>query len=164
VDTEHAFAEIANRHRGIIYKVARSYARNEEELQDLVQEILLQIWLSLKTYRSVYALSTWLYRIALNVSISFLRKEESRRKRLDRVGNKWILEQPLPERSERQELLHQWIQQLDPLNRALILLYLDDYSHAEIADILGISKSNVGTKLSRLRSRLKIFFTKKIRP
>lgn len=144
--------------------MARSYARNEEELQDLVQEILLQIWLSLKTYRSVYALSTWLYRIALNVSISFLRKEESRRKRLDRVGNKWILEQPLPERSERQELLHQWIQQLDPLNRALILLYLDDYSHAEIADILGISKSNVGTKLSRLRSRLKIFFTKKIRP
>jgi RNA polymerase sigma-70 factor (ECF subfamily) len=148
------FETVLQQHRGIIFKVARLYTRNEADFEDLVQDISIQIWQSMGNYKPTYALSTWLYRIALNVSIDRLRREE-RRQRHQEAFEALPLTGPPGQPSGRSEQLHRWVQALPPLERALMLLYLEDYPHEEIGEMLGISRSNVGTKISRLKQRLK---------
>ncbi|MHC4379227.1 MAG: RNA polymerase sigma factor [Planctomycetota bacterium] len=148
------FETVLQQHRGIIFKVARLYTRNEADFEDLVQDISIQIWQSLGNYKPAYALSTWLYRIALNVSIDRLRREERRQRHQEVFEALPHTRQP-GQPSGRSEQLHRWVQALPPLERALMLLYLEDYPHEEIGEMLGISKSNVGTKISRLKQRLK---------
>ena len=145
------FETVLQQHRGIIFKVARLYTRSEADFEDLVQDISIQIWQSLGNYKPAFALSTWLYRIALNVSIDRLRREERRQRHQEVFEALPHTGQP----SGRSEQLHRWVQALLPLERALMLLYLEDYPHEEIGEMLGISKSNVGTKISRLKQRLK---------
>ena len=145
-------------HKKIIYKICHSYCRTPEDKQDLEQEIILQLWKSAERYDVQHKVSTWIYRIALNVAISFLRGEKNRKKRIAPVDQS-IIELVEDERSlggagDEIEALYHFINQLDQLNRALMLLYLDDYSYEEIAEILGISKTNVGTKVSRIKERL----------
>jgi len=148
------FETVLQQHRGIIFKVARLYTRSEADFEDLVQDISIQIWQSLGNYKPTYALSTWLYRIALNVSIDRLRREERRQRHQEAFEALPHTGQP-GQPSGRSEQLHRWVQALPPLERALMLLYLEDYPHGEIGEMLGISKSNVGTKISRLKQRLK---------
>ena len=145
---------VLQQQRGIIFKVARMYTHDEADFEDLVQDISVQVWLSLKKYKKSYALSTWVYRIALNVSIDRLRREERRNKNKEAFRAEPLAQQTNAS-SERSEQLHQWVQALPPLDRALMMLYLEDYAHEEIAKMIGISKSNVGTKISRLKNRLK---------
>lgn len=145
---------VLQEHRGILLKVARLYTRSEADFEDLVQDISIQVWQSLGNYKPSHALSTWLYRIALNVSIDRVRREQRRQQKQEAF-------ETLPHTGEagqpsgRSEQLHHWVQALPPLERALMLLYLEDYPHEEIGEMLGISKSNVGTKISRLKQRLK---------
>lgn len=148
------FEAVLQQHRGIIFKVARMYTRREADFEDLVQDISIQIWQSLGNYKPSHALSTWLYRIALNVSIDRLRREKRREQHQEAFEALPLAGQP-GQPSGRSEQLHRWVQALPPLERALMLLYLEDYPHEEIGEMLGISKSNVGTKISRLKHRLK---------
>ena len=145
--------------RKIIYKICHAYCRNPEDKKDLEQEIIVQLWHSAYKYDEQFGLSTWIYRIALNVAISFLRREKCRKKRLSPVDQQII--ECVADEAESHELdgdiaqLYRFINQLDELNRALILLYLDDHTYAEIAAILGISHSNVATKISRIKQQLR---------
>lgn len=154
------FHDIITQHKGIFLKIARTYCRNIEDKQDLVQEMMIQVWRGLPRYDSHYPVSTWLYRVALNVAISFYRKQRRRLPMAGPVLDETLVladENPSPQ-MEQVQLLEQFIASLNDLDKALILLYLDDKSYAEIAQIMGISVSNVGTKLGRVREKLRAKF------
>ncbi|HET6553216.1 MAG TPA: RNA polymerase sigma factor [Dyella sp.] len=145
-------------HRGIVLKVASLYANGAEDRSDLAQEICVQLWRSFASYDAGRAkFSTWLYRIALNVAISSMRRggDGGRLEPLQPHHLETIGAEPPPEPDERLVVLYRFIGQLEALNRALILLYLEDRSYAEIADILGISETNVATKLGRIKQTLR---------
>ena len=154
------FHEVITQHKGIFLKIARTYCRNEEDKQDLVQEMMIQVWRGLPRYDNKYPVSTWLYRVALNVAISFYRKQ---RRRLPMAGpvldeTMALADENSSPQLEQLQLLEQFIATLNDLDKALILLYLDDKSYVEIAQIMGISVSNVGTKLGRVREKLRAKF------
>lgn len=153
-----AFLKIIDANKGIIYKVANSYCRDEENRKDLIQEIILQLWLSFPKYDPSFKLSTWMYRIALNVSISFYRKE-NRRSRISQPFPEEIISLPtekLPiEQNEDLDLLQKFIKELKEIDRAVILLYLESNSQQEIADILGLTVANISTKVTRIKQTLK---------
>lgn len=157
-DAQTAFLERLDRHRGILVKVSGAYCRNPASREDLVQEIVAQLWRSFPRFDGRASFSTWMYRIALNVAIGFYRSETRRSQslelhepaRLDALGE--------PDRSETDPALDtvlERVNRLDPLDRALVILYLDDKPYAEIAAILGISETNVATKLARIKQRLR---------
>lgn len=155
------FHQIIGQHKGILYKVARAYCKHDDDRQDLIQEMMIQIWKSLPKYNADFAITTWLYRISLNVAISFYRKNSSKQTR--HIGltddHLHIQEELSNSKQEHLNLLEQFIAELNDLDKALALLYLEDKSHAEIGEILGISVSNVGTKLGRIKEKLKNKFS-----
>lgn len=162
---EDEFLATIDSHKKIIFKVVNSYCRNKGERSDLQQEIIIQLWNSFDKYNPDYKYSTWMYRIALNAAISFYRKEKKWS-----VKNYSYSEELIYSTTEENEYdtaldlnikrLHEFINDLNELNKALMLLYLEDKPYDEIADILGITKTNVATKISRLKLKLKREFQK----
>jgi RNA polymerase sigma factor (sigma-70 family) len=158
---QQRFESLLHEHRRIVFKVAALYSRSTADRDDLMQEISAQLWRSFADYDEARAkFSTWMYRIALNVAISQARRERwseayrfvpLERHHLETVGGG----EPIHEQDERLQVLYAFIGQLDPLNRALILLYLEDRSYGEIADVLGISETNVATKINRIKQKLR---------
>jgi len=155
------FQNIIEQHKGIFYKIARAYCPNEDDRQDLIQEMMIQVWQSNHRYNGQFKISTWLYRISLNVAITFYRKNTT-------SANKHTLLDEQTEQiptddktaDERQlVLLEKFISELKEIDKALMVLYLEDKSHAEIAEILGMSSSNVGTKIARIKEKLKTRFS-----
>jgi RNA polymerase sigma-70 factor (ECF subfamily) len=144
-------------HAGVIAKVARAYSWNAEDRADLSQEIQIQLWRAFPSYDYERKFSTWMYRIALNTAISYVRRNSS--SRVQTVGLNLVDEErlsaPQSASDDRIEALELFIRKLDDLNRALLLLYLDDLSHREIAETLGISETNVATKIGRIKERFR---------
>jgi RNA polymerase sigma-70 factor (ECF subfamily) len=150
------FSQSIEQHRRILYAICRSYCPDRNDREDLAQEIVAQLWRSYPRYDEAYAFSTWMYRVALNVAISFDRRVRVRARLT--VFDEAALEaavEPQAERADDVALLRSFIDDLEPLSKALTLLYLDGYSHREIAQTLGISESNVGTKINRLKASLR---------
>jgi len=138
------FESLLQQHGGIIRKVAFGYARNESDRKDLMQDILLQLWKAYPRYSPDGRFSTWMYRIALNVPISYLRKHTRPGRetvQVDESQHDIAPEQSSPpEMEERLTMLRQVIGKCPPLDRALLLLYLDDRSYREIASVLGLTE------------------------
>jgi RNA polymerase sigma factor (sigma-70 family) len=153
---QERFQNLVEDHKKILYKVCHSYCRNPEDRDDLAQEIIVQLWRSFGGFDHRVRFSTWMYRIALNVAISFYRREKVRTRHV-MAGSEHLLEamDESAGRSEEVQVLYQWIGDLDPFNKALLILYLDGNSYQEIADILGISETNVATKISRLKQAMR---------
>lgn len=153
---EQPFLEMLEQHKKLVFKVANAYCKRPEDRKDLVQEIILQLWRAFPKYDETYAITTWMYRIALNVSISFFRKETTRKKVSSSYGQQVsLLEWQEDKIDERLQLLYQWIEQLKPLDKAIIILHLDGHSNPEISEIMGMSLSNVSTKINRIKNQLK---------
>ncbi|MGV3601123.1 MAG: RNA polymerase sigma factor [Dyadobacter fermentans] len=156
------FLNVVDSNKGIIYKVANAYCRDTEDRKDLIQEITLQLWLAFPKYDEQFMLTTWIYRIALNVSISFFRKQNSRDKiahpLTDEILTLTTDDEPTDLGSDL-TMLHEFIRQLKEFDRALMLLYLEGHSQAEMAAILGITVSNVSTKVGRIKEQLRRKFT-----
>jgi len=155
------FQEIIEQHKGILFKVARAYCPNEDDRQDLIQEMMIQIWQSVHKYNNQFKISTWLYRISLNIAISFYRKNSIRVNKY-KMLNEHTAQIPVEDKMEVENqlnLLEQFISELKEIDKALMILYLEDKSHAEIAEILGMSVSNVGTKTGRIKDKLKTRFS-----
>jgi RNA polymerase sigma-70 factor (ECF subfamily) len=155
------FQNIIEQHKGILHKVARAYCPNEDDRQDLIQEMMIQVWLSIHRYNNQFKISTWFYRISLNVAISFYRKNTTRANKYTELTEQ-LIETPVEDKSENERqlyLLDQFISELKEIDKALMILYLEDKSHAEIAEILGMSISNVGTKIGRIKNKLKTQFS-----
>jgi RNA polymerase sigma-70 factor (ECF subfamily) len=152
------FEALLQEHRGIVFKVASVYARGREDCSDLAQEIAVQLWRSFANYDATRAkFSTWMYRVALNVALSHARQaaQDERLEPLDASHLELPGAADVAQPDERLAALYTFIGRLEPLNRALILLYLDDRSHAEIAQVLGISETNVATKIGRIKQKLR---------
>ncbi len=160
---EHQFLELLNHHKGILYKIANVYTKDEIAREDLIQEMILQLWRAYPRYDSNYKVSTWFYRIALNVAISNLRKETNRKKMLSKIDNRQgtMVTAPNADENEDLSLLNSFITQLKEIERAIIILHLEERSHEDISEILGISKTNVSTKINRIKQKLKQKFKSK---
>lgn len=156
---QEQFENLLERHRGIVLKVANTYCRHAEDRRDLAQEIAAQAWKAFAAWDAARPFSTWLYRIALNVAISFARSSGHPARQalaLDELeGEPTQDDEASRESDDSIRALYSVIAQLDPLNRALLLLYLDERSQREIAEILGIGESNVATKIGRLKQRIR---------
>jgi len=150
------FTELVRAHAGLIHRVAYAYCRDATDREDVVQEIAVQLWRARDRYDERYRPTTWIYRIALNVAISFHRRERRHRERRLGIDELPIAVAEVAEPSEEVQLLLRCIDGLGALEKALVLLYLDGSDHASIAEVLGISVSNVGTKLQRIKDRLRV--------
>jgi RNA polymerase sigma factor (sigma-70 family) len=156
------FSALLEGNRRLIFKVAHIYGRGRADIEDLAQEIATQSWRAFPTYDPARSFSTWLYRIALNVAISWLRAEAPRRRRSvpfeaelhDAAVN------PADDADDGSRILRGFIDAQGPLDRALLLLYMEERPNNEIAEILGITPTNVTTKINRLKERLRAYAEK----
>src|SRR5215471_20282529 len=159
---KEGFLTLIEENKGIIIKVCNSYCVSKNDREDLAQEIIYHLWKSGNSFNAYSKFSTWMYRVALNVAISFYRKKtrsnavvplnESHMDIEDEIGN-------ADETEKRVIQLQCFLNEMKELDRALTLLYFEEKSYGEIAEILGISQTNVATKISRIKSRLKLKFS-----
>jgi len=152
--SQHFFKSFVTENLGLMKSICRAYARDEEDLKDLIQEVTLQLWKSHKRFEGRSQVSTWVYRVTLNVCLSQARKQK---KELVNFTSKSIeVREEIDETEQEQiNLLYQTIRRLKEGDRAIVLLYLENKSYKEIADILGMTVSNVGVKVNRLKGQLK---------
>ncbi len=154
---ENEFLEMIRLHDRIIYKVSSFYIDDRTGLADMYQEIVLNLWKAYPTFRGESAHSTWIYRVALNTCVSYYRKEKRRPSIVD-ITHLEVREDT--GESESLKELYAQINRLGRMERALVLLYLEDRPHKEIAEIMGITPGNVATRLNRIREKLKQMFNK----
>lgn len=153
---EKEFLDMVNNHRRILYKICNMYGTDKDDRDDLFQEMILQLWRSFSSFRKQSLVSTWMYRVALNTAISQFRKDKRKPERLSlSVAEFQIPDLSItPEEDENRWLLQKAIDQLTRIEKAIVLLYLEEKSYAEISDIMGITTSNVGVKLNRIKMKL----------
>jgi len=153
---EHLFVEMINIHRGIIYKVCNLYGLDQEDKNDLFQEVVLQLWKAFPSFRQESKQSTWMYRIALNTAITNFRKASKRPERRGISVDEFQIPDlgAYPEEDEQMTLLKRAINCLTEIEKAIILLYLEEKSYEEISEIIGISKSNAGVRITRIKIKL----------
>lgn len=163
MDKTQQFLAALNENKGLIFKIAVIYSNSIDDRNDLVQEITYQLWKSFDTFEKKSSLATWMYRVAINVSIYHLKNEKRKIKAVpleelildfyevndNEIEEKWLL-------------LKQHIDNLNLLDKGIVILYLENKSYEEIGQIIGISASNVGTKLSRIKEKLKKQITNKL--
>jgi RNA polymerase sigma-70 factor, ECF subfamily len=159
-DRTSLFMNWLGEHGASVMKVARAYTLSSDECQDLAQEILLQAWQSLPKFEGKASPSTWFYRVALHTAMNWHRKDKPRRSRqqplleVQTLAPQGIDSAEQAQQRETVEQLYQAIHQLPKTDAALVLLYLDELSYREMAEVLGISESNVGVKLNRAKKAL----------
>ncbi|MEM6628076.1 MAG: sigma-70 family RNA polymerase sigma factor [Bacteroidota bacterium] len=149
------FVQWIRANEGIIYKITRAYESHPENQKDLYQEIVYQLWKAYPKFRREAKVSTWIYRIALNTSLTYKKQSQKRRaKTLQEFELPEIGEESDPFQKDRLQQLYQSIQQLTLVEKGLILLYLEGKSYAEMGEIMGFTPTNVGTRLARIRKKL----------
>ncbi|MFY0593959.1 RNA polymerase sigma factor [Roseivirga sp.] len=153
-----SFLRLVDEHQRIIHKVSRMYRDNIEDEKDLFQDIVLQLWKSYPNFRGESKASTWIYRIALNTAMAFYRKKAPDVALTPDLPDTLDKSRP-DEKSEQEELLYDALHRLEVTDRAIISLFLDEYSYSEIAKIIGISENYVGVKINRIKKRLKELLT-----
>lgn len=160
---DQEFIGLIKENKGIIFKVCNSYCSDKGDREDLAQEIIYNLWKSFYSFKVEFKFSTWMYRIALNVAISFYRRERKFRHH-DLFSEELIVYQDDTEAKNEVEynlqLLQDFINELKEIDKAIILLYLDEKSHKEIAEITGFTETNVSTKINRIKDKLRQKFSK----
>ena len=156
MDKKDAFIAAINENQGLIFKIASIYTNNTEDRNDLAQEIIYQLWKSFDSFNRRSALSTWMYRVAMNVAIYHL-KIAKRKVTTVPLDEQFLnfREMDNNETEERWQTFKKHMETLNLLDKGIVILYLDSKSHEEIAEITGISVSNVGTRLSRIKERIR---------
>lgn len=154
------FSQLIKGNQGLIIKVSRLYTNSIEDEQDLFQEIVLQLWRSYDSFKGNSKISTWMYRVALNTAITLFRKKTKSplTSELDEVHFEYEQEQD-DEKQAQISLLYKVIKLLPNVERAIVMMYLDDVSYKEIAETLGITEVNARVKMNRLKKTLKELMT-----
>ncbi|RPI91368.1 MAG: RNA polymerase sigma factor [Chloroflexi bacterium] len=160
---KQVFDEWLSRHKGIVFKIVRAYAFSPHDQEDLFQEISLQLWRSIPDFRGEAKPSTWIYRIALYTATLWVRKEKRQPSTRPLADMEHTLTVTARQDHDRLDWLYEQIGQLEPVDRSVCLLLLDGFSYKEIADMLGISESNVGVKVHRTKQQL-IYKSKEVQP
>lgn len=152
---EKEFVRIIKQHEGVIFKITTMYTDNRDDQKDLYQDVVFQLWKSYDSFRAESKISTWMYRIALNTALTRLKKSK-------RMGNAVSIDRVIlqetenydPEFEEKLRILYAHIKQLNVIEKGLMLLLLEGKKYEEIAEITGLSPTNVGTKISRIKQKL----------
>jgi RNA polymerase sigma factor (sigma-70 family) len=153
--SEKEFINAVEENRNIIFKVCNMYMNSPAERKDLFQEILLNAWKGIKNYKGDAKFSTWLYRVALNTSITYYKKFQKTKSEQSAEADILVnVEQPGYE-DEQVSAMNMAINELSTIEKALVMLYLDDYSHQQIAEIMGITPNLVAVKMNRIKARLR---------
>jgi len=157
---ERNFINTIEEHRGIIFKVCKMYCTNEDDSSDLYQDIVAQLWKAWKGFRGEAKISTWIYRIALNTAISGFRKQKRNplKNSLD-AGKLTIEQEDNLKKKEDIDTLYMAIDMLSDVEKAMMMLYLDEVPYEEIASIMGITQNNVRVKMLRIREKLRKIMT-----
>jgi RNA polymerase sigma-70 factor, ECF subfamily len=153
-ERDRIFGEWLASHKGILFKVVHAYAPDRADRQDLFQEIAVQVWRSVDAFRGDSSVPTWMYRVALNTAIGWTRKEHRHKRGKQPLDGVEGLFTTAEQRDPRVEWLYRQIARLKDVDRSVALLMLDGFSYREIAAIVGISESNVGVKINRIKSAL----------
>jgi RNA polymerase sigma factor (sigma-70 family) len=149
------FIDLINNNRALIFKVCNLYCNNAEDRKDLFQEVVLQLWKSYPSFRKESAGSTWIYRVALNTAISNFRKESKKPENVSiSLYDFDIPAMHAADSNEKKSILYTAINHLNEIEKAIILLYLDEKSYEEISEIIGITNTNVGARLNRIKTKL----------
>jgi RNA polymerase sigma factor (sigma-70 family) len=160
--SEKEFIALLNQHQKIVYKVCNLYMDRHSDREDLFQEITLQAWKAYRNFRGDAKFSTWLYRVALNTAITFFRKE----KKQPAVYSADILpevnEDAYDPIEEQIKAMYAAIGDLSKIDKAIVMLYLEDYSYNEIGEMMGITANNVAVKMNRIKTKLKEQTQKKL--
>ena len=156
MDKQDQFTAAIKANESFIFKIAAVYTNTSDDKKDLVQEILFQLWKSFDSFQEKSSVATWIYRVALNVAL-YQMKLSKKRFATIAIEDDLLKIQDFDneETEQRWKIFKQQIDILNPLDKAIVMLYLEEKTHEEIADIIGISKSNVGTKLQRIKEKLK---------
>jgi RNA polymerase sigma-70 factor (ECF subfamily) len=153
---EKAFLDIIREHERMIHKICNLYTSDASEKQDLSQEIILQLWKSFKGFRNEAKISTWMYRIALNTALTHLRRSKTKVSlSFTSFINENIAEENDNFDQERTNLLHNAIAKLTELEKAIVMLYLDDKSYQEMEEVLGIKQGTLRVKMNRIKEKLR---------
>lgn len=161
MDLHQQFTSVIKENKGLIFKVSAMYTNSTDDRNDLQQEIVYQLWKSFGSFNQDSKLSTWMYRVALNTAISHLKQTKRRVSTipLDLDADRFAEDYDRTEEEQIQQLYAQ-IQSLNLLDRGIILLFLEGKKYEEIASIIGITPSNVGTRISRIKEKLRMQLTK----
>jgi len=152
---EQIFLSLVNANKGIIHKITKMYMDNSEDQKDLFQEIVLQLWKAYPGFKGNSKFSTWMYRVALNTALVFLRKESRKVGQTELNENIDLADTgDNQEQEERLASLYKAVQELNKIEKALIFLFLENQSHREIAHNLGITEGNARVKLNRTKEKL----------
>ena len=153
-EQEHIFKSWLDDHKGLFFKIVRTYAVTQMDMDDLFQEIAIQVWRSVPAFRQACAVSTWIYRIAINTALTWTRKERRHPQMEGMEEGVSLLQEEGEAPDERLTWLYTAIHQMDVVDRSIALLLLEGFSYKEIAAIMGITESNVGVKINRIKKRL----------
>ena len=156
MEKKDTFIKAIQENERLIFKVASFYTDSKDDRDDLVQDIIYNLWKSFDTFQQRSSFSTWMYRVAMNVAILHLkgRKRKVQSVQVD-LGTLNFAETGFDDNEEKLQVLRKLMNDLNLFDKGILMLYLEDKSHTEIAEIIGISKSNVGTKLSRIKEKLR---------
>ncbi len=153
---KEAFISLINQHQGLIFKVCNMYCSQGEDKEDLFQDIVLQLWRAYPKFNNGAKVTTWMYRVALNTAISRLRKHKTSSSTETLTDEAFKIEAVNDEESvARSKLMYAAIERLTDVERAITMLYMDNHSYREIAEITGITESNVGYKINQIKLKLK---------
>nr|WP_262710472.1 sigma-70 family RNA polymerase sigma factor [Empedobacter tilapiae] len=148
-------------HKGILYKISRMYMDNSEDQNDLIQEIILQLWKSFERFKGNSQFSTWMYRVSLNTALTYFKKENKKTSRYTFLENVDQIDEVDSDEKETQlELFYKAVHELNKVEKALIFLFLEGQSHKEISSNLGISEGNARVKLNRTKEKIQIIIKK----
>ena len=153
---ENEFVKVIKQHEAILFKITTIYAKNKADQEDLYQDMVYQLWKSFGTFRNDSKLSTWIYRVALNTALTKM-KNEKRKGIANPIENVVMAhtESGNAEFEVRLKLMYQQIHRLNVLEKGVVLLLLDGKSYQEISEITGLSPTNVGTRISRIKQKLR---------
>jgi RNA polymerase sigma-70 factor, ECF subfamily len=154
-EQKHVFENWLGQHKSLLFKIVKAYAFTVTDQDDLFQEITIQVWHSIPAFRQESSVTTWLYRISLNTAIKWTRKERKHyeaKESLDTVQH--ILQENKVQVDERLVWLYEEISRLDKIDRSIALLLLEGFSYKEMAGIMGITESNTGVRINRIKKHL----------
>ncbi|MET3037607.1 RNA polymerase sigma factor [Chryseobacterium sp. NRRL B-14859] len=157
ISLEQEFLSKIERHKAIIYKISKMYMSEKDDRDDLFQEITYQLWKAYPGFKGQSEFSTWLYRIALNTAIIFLKSQKRRSFIANEDVSNYIIVQEEYDQQKEEKLttMYKAIHQLNPIDKAFIFFYLEDFSGKEIAEQMGISEGNARVKMNRAKNKLK---------
>jgi RNA polymerase sigma-70 factor (ECF subfamily) len=160
---DDTFIQQVNQNLGIAHKICRIYFTDSDDRDDVLQEMMYQLHRSYASFDGRSKFSTWMYSVCLNTALTYRRKDRRRKHEVLTPAHHQIPDTPANNKDEAIHVLHQVIATLPPLNKAIVLLYLEDMTYDEIAEITGLSKANVSVKLVRIKRILETEMKKRIK-